>query len=264
MIVALPVNVSNHALANKWFDQCAKLGGIQNTELLLLAPANLQFPPSHTLWKVNRIKDRSSVSGFPFQLNSAFVQLAWNCYFAKRESPWLLCDPAFVPVDSYWLSRLESAYAEAGKAFLVEMVPGAAGEPSHPRPLCILPADAIRQSPDSVSERRPRLPWYIRGLHELTPKKVAETKLFSELFVPTESLFEPSAGTKPVLPDKEASPRTEAPTAVPVYSMSELCEVILHNVKSETARKRLMEFLLEHKFHRKDFGTPTTEMVNAQ
>ena len=266
MIVALPVNLSNHALVDRWLDRCADLGGIEGTELLVLAPGNTQFSTSISHWKLNRIRDRSTAQGYPQEQNGQFLQLAWFLYYRKSDESCLYCDAAFLP-KSGWLAQIKAAYEAAGKPFLVEMVPGGAGEPSHPRSICVLPSNFISLAPDAVAEKRPRLHWTVRGAHEFVPKLTAESSIFSQVFEPNLATKE----AKAAVPDpvtNSISMAAEVPEVTDkaplVFSHKELCQIIENNVKTETARKKLMDFLRERRYHLSNFGAALKDLVNAE
>jgi hypothetical protein len=264
MFVAIAVSASTHGLANKWLDKCAELGGIENTELLILCPANLQLAESSERWgKLTRIRDRSAQSGWPFEMNGQFVQLAWNLFYSRRTDSWLLCDPRCPPKAADWLARIEAAYLAGAKAFMVQMVPGAAGESPHPVPICVLPPDAVRENPDAVSEKRPRLPWYVRGAHEFTPKRTTETHIFAELF-DLQNLVEPTQPTVhapaiAITRDSVAERRS-----IPLLSMSELFDCIRLVVRTEDERRELMEFLRSAHFHLREFGAAVKDLANVE
>lgn len=299
-----PGPFSNTQLAVKWLDWCATLGGIADTELVILAPPDFQLPDSARAWKnVILIRDRDNIKGWPVGPNSAFRQLAWAIFYRKNgnNEPWLFCEPDCIPLRREWLAELREAYARAGKPFMGAHVPGAATYPEHMSGNAVYPAKAVSLAPSLVSEKKMNVAWDIRSAFQVVPQ-MAATDLIFQLYrhPPFRSLDElhaevpasaalfhsdkygaiadllsgANAGARVAMtaegatqsqPAPEHSICGEAIERVPVFSNSQLCEIISANVKSETARAKLMGYLHAKNFHKKNFGAALQEVaLNAE
>jgi hypothetical protein len=296
-----PGPFSNSQLCLKWLDWCAALGGIGEAELVILAPGDFRLPESVKAWrKVTFLRDRDNLKGWPYGPNSAFRQLAWHMHFRKggNDEPWLFCEPDCIPLRDSWLAELSAAYARAGKPFFGARIPGAATYPEHMSGNAIYPAKAVLWAPSLVSEKKMNVAWDIRSAFQVMPQMVA-TDLIFQLYrnPPIKSLEELRAKVPanavlfhsdkygavaeilsakngvaaPVVAEVASQPAPEPDLAgeevarVPVFSHSQLCEVISANVRSETARTKLMNYLHAKHFHQKNFGAAIKEMaLNAQ
>jgi hypothetical protein len=303
-----PAPFSNSQLAVKWLDWCAALGGIEDTELLILGPGDFRMPESAKAWrKRSFLRDRTNTKGWPYGPNAAFSQLAWHMHYRKDgDEPWLFCEPDCIPLHATWLAELADAYVSAGKPFMGALIPGAATYPEHMSGNAIYPAKAIRLAPSLVSEKKMNVAWDIRSAHQVVPQ-MAETNLIFQLYrnPPFRSLEEfkfkvpssavlfhsdkygavanllsspppsvataetPAAAPQAAAPEKPPAPELEPsggePGRVPVFSSSQLCEVISANVTSETARSKLMKYLHANHFHQKNFGAAIQEAaLNGQ
>jgi hypothetical protein len=295
-----PGPLTNAQLAMLWLDWCARLGGLEDTELVLLGPQSFKLPESAQAWKkVTYIRDRSDIRGWPYGPNSAFTQLCWHFFYRKADrEAWLFCEPDCVPLKETWLAEIKSDYASGGKPFMGANIPAGAGYPEHMTGNAIYPADAIQLAPSLVSEKRMNVAWDIRSAFEVVPQMYG-TKLICQRFrrprftsmaelrseVPHEAVLfhsdkygaiatllagEPTAPPGPPLTVPPVPPEASTPAPEPqsnsrtVYSMSELLELIEANVKTETARARLMTHLHSKHFHQKNFGAALKELALAK
>jgi len=293
---------SNAQLAVKWCDWCARLGGIENTELVVLVPDEITLPPSTQFWKnVYRIRDRSTAQGWPYGPNSAFCQLAWAMHYRKgSDEPWLFCEPDCIPLKKSWLAELEDAYRRGGKPFMGVLVPAGPNFPDHMAGNGVYPARAVALAPSLVSEKKMNVAWDIRGAAQVVPK-MQPTRLIHQLYrrppfnsleefqatIPAEAVLfhsdkygriiqllsgvsphvagdsgdntQPAAATEPTSVNGEQPENAQSRPSV--FSTAEICELISANIKSETARAKLMAYLHGKHFHQKWFGAAIKELA---